>query len=177
MWWNIDISKQEFAKKIFNFHQLKLGPPSLPIIGSLPFITIKRGLADFAMDSAVRFSTIMMCMHKQQLSATESRRLLWINREQATYNKQFWNPGDPAQTSFHRVARAPTSCRHQLSEDGKVHILEHEQSNTLTFRGLGLLTCRVQTFLGSSLIRTSSVEGDCLNIIQGGFPKHFFLAP
>ena len=56
----IDISKQEFAKKIFNFHQLKLGPPSLPMIGSLPFITIKRGLADFAMDSAVRFST-MIC--------------------------------------------------------------------------------------------------------------------
>ena len=61
-------------KKIFGFHQLKLGPPSLPIIGSLPFITIKRGLADFAMDSAVRFSTIMMCMHKQQQFATESRR-------------------------------------------------------------------------------------------------------
>ena len=65
-----------FKKKIFGFHQLKLGPPSLPIIGSLPFITIKRGLADFAMDSAVRFS-IMMCRHKQQQQfATESRRLL-----------------------------------------------------------------------------------------------------
>ena len=173
MWWNIDISTGVF-KKIFGFHQLKLGPPSLPIIGSLPFITIKRGLADFAMDSAVRFS-IMMCRHKQQQFATESRRLLWVKREQVTYHKQFWNPGDPAQTPFHRVARAPTSCRHQLPEDGKVDILEHEQSNTLTFRGLGLLTCRVQTFLGSSLIRTSSVEGDCLNIIQGDLPEHVFL--
>ena len=48
-------------------------------------------------------------------------------------------------------------------------------TNTLTFCALGLLTCRVQMFLGSSLIRTSSVEGDCLNIIQGDFPKHFFL--
>ena len=143
MWWNIDISKQEFAKKIFNFHQLKLGPPSLPIIGSLPFITIKRGLADFAMDSAVRFSTIMMCMHKQQLSATESRRLLWINREQATYNKQFWNPGDPAQTSFHRVARAPTSCRHQLSEDGKVDLLEHKHSHFLCIRTFDVLGANI----------------------------------
>ena len=46
-------------------------------------------------------------------------------------------------------------------------------TNTLTFCALGLLTCWVQIFLGSSLIRTSSVEGDCLNIIQGVFRNMF----
>ena len=30
------------------------GPPSLPIIGSLPFITTRHGFADFTIDSNVR---------------------------------------------------------------------------------------------------------------------------
>ena len=44
-----------------NFHQLKPGPPSLPIIGSFPFIRhgfTKHGFADFATDSSVRLYQI-----------------------------------------------------------------------------------------------------------------------
>ena len=46
-----------------NFHQLKPGPPSLPIIGSFPFIRhgfTRHGFADFATDSSVRLFQLVM---------------------------------------------------------------------------------------------------------------------